>query len=332
MVAAACKGSLLHDAGWEKTLPEKKTPGKPLLRIHLEKQSSSPVRLLFSEGKKTSKRGGPDKFMQLASLQGTADLENCSSVETAVERVDVEFVLERRCQFGQSFYIVGSGVSLGQWRLERAVPLEWHEGDVWTTTISMPAGAIKDFKLILRDARGAVSWQPGPNRVMEVARGVKGMKVICNWDRTSDSSLEVIKIPPGGATETFKEEDGLELRTAMDVEVPTGNGASLPKDSKAFVTDPSYSNGSSNGSPNGSSNGATHASPKELTPYDFSASGIEDDEDTALFSSIPEPTPDEPATTEASEFEGNDKWFRRWSWTNLLSTLGRKPLMEEKKE
>lgn len=49
-------------------------------------------------------------------------------------------------QFGTFLKAVGGGQQLGEWEPEAAPPLQWAEGDVWSTTLLMPPGSY-EFKV-----------------------------------------------------------------------------------------------------------------------------------------------------------------------------------------
>jgi hypothetical protein len=54
--------------------------------------------------------------------------------------VQVKFVLQRQCAFGQRFLVVGDDPALGLWDPTKAAALEWSEGHVWTARmVSSPS-------------------------------------------------------------------------------------------------------------------------------------------------------------------------------------------------
>lgn len=53
--------------------------------------------------------------------------------------------------FGQELVLVGSADALGGWELARAPHMTWNDGDVWTATIELPAGAHVEYKFALWD-------------------------------------------------------------------------------------------------------------------------------------------------------------------------------------
>lgn len=53
--------------------------------------------------------------------------------------------------FGQALVLVGSAEQLGSWQLEHAPTMTWGEGDVWTASLELPAGANIEYKFALTD-------------------------------------------------------------------------------------------------------------------------------------------------------------------------------------
>jgi len=52
--------------------------------------------------------------------------------------IEVSFSLPYHCKYGQRLCIIGGSDFLGAWNVERAVPMEWSEGDVWTVDMNLP--------------------------------------------------------------------------------------------------------------------------------------------------------------------------------------------------
>jgi len=57
--------------------------------------------------------------------------------------------------------VSGSAGPLGEWDPERALPLEWSEGDLWQGEARLPPGEGFRFKLLLRRRDGGLEWPPG---------------------------------------------------------------------------------------------------------------------------------------------------------------------------
>jgi len=49
--------------------------------------------------------------------------------------VRVAFGLQKNCEFGEQFLIVGDDPSLGSWDPLEALPMTWSEGHIWTAEV-----------------------------------------------------------------------------------------------------------------------------------------------------------------------------------------------------
>ncbi len=58
----------------------------------------------------------------------------------------VKFCLKYRTSWGQSVKIIGSHPMLGNWDVNKALQLQWTEGDRWVATLELPAGAVYEYK------------------------------------------------------------------------------------------------------------------------------------------------------------------------------------------
>ncbi|GMH29123.1 hypothetical protein Nepgr_030966 [Nepenthes gracilis] len=68
--------------------------------------------------------------------------------------VHFKFQLQRQCEFGEQFFIVGSDSVLGLWNPVDAIPMSWSDGHVWTAELDIPIGKSIKFKFILRKRLG----------------------------------------------------------------------------------------------------------------------------------------------------------------------------------
>ncbi|KAG0465227.1 hypothetical protein HPP92_019391 [Vanilla planifolia] len=98
-------------------------------------------------------------------------------------------MLQKDCDFGEQFLIVGDDAMLGSWDPLNAFPLEWSNGHIWTVELDLPVGRVVKFKLLLRSTSGQVYWQPGPDRIIEARDTVNTIVVSEDWD---DSEKQVI--------------------------------------------------------------------------------------------------------------------------------------------
>lgn len=65
-------------------------------------------------------------------------------------RVPVHFAYTNDATGGYSYFVVGSHPDLGEWDVLRAVPLAWHDGNVWSADIGLQAGAHVEYKFVRR--------------------------------------------------------------------------------------------------------------------------------------------------------------------------------------
>ncbi|KAI8464188.1 MAG: hypothetical protein J3K34DRAFT_526399 [Monoraphidium minutum] len=132
----------------------------------------------------------PDHMSQLSARMGLRAPAAAAGAARRAPRLvaarassaKVSFNLPRHVEFGQEIAIVGATEALGAWDAAAAVPLNWTDGDIWTTEAEVPFGAEVEYKYIVRSPEdGAVlEWQPCDNLVISIpeAAGAKGPVVI----------------------------------------------------------------------------------------------------------------------------------------------------------
>jgi alpha-amylase len=76
----------------------------------------------------------------------------------------ITFNETRTTTFGQNVYLVGSIAALGAWNPANALPLSSASYPVWRSTVALPPGTSFEYKYILKDAAGTVTWESGANR------------------------------------------------------------------------------------------------------------------------------------------------------------------------
>ncbi|XP_020577140.1 uncharacterized protein LOC110022508 isoform X2 [Phalaenopsis equestris] len=114
-----------------------------------------------------------------------AAIESAYSGETKSyqsKTAHVKFILQRQCQFGEQYLLVGDDPLFGSWDPTNAVPLDWSDGHVWTAELDLPVGKIIQFKFILRSLLGLVIWQPDPDRRLEVWETERTIIIWDNWE------------------------------------------------------------------------------------------------------------------------------------------------------
>ncbi|KAL5180428.1 Alpha-amylase [Glycine soja] len=96
--------------------------------------------------------------------------------------VRVSFQLEKNCNFGEQFLIVGDDPVLGSWDPLEALPMTWFEGHVWAVELDMPAGKSFQFKFILKGKGGDIIWQPGLDRMIHTWETMNRIIVLEDWE------------------------------------------------------------------------------------------------------------------------------------------------------
>eukprot|EP01018_Ginkgo_biloba_P016362 Gb_41004 [translate_table: standard] len=123
--------------------------------------------------------------------------------------VQVQFVLEKKCRFGQQFYVIGDDPQFGTWDPKAALPLEWSEGDIWTKEVDVPVGKQIEYKFILIGKRGELLWQPGPNRTFETLESDSPMVVSSTWESDEKFTLEDENDQKAFDTASVETEEGI---------------------------------------------------------------------------------------------------------------------------
>ncbi|MQL77787.1 hypothetical protein Taro_010206 [Colocasia esculenta] len=103
--------------------------------------------------------------------------------------VHVKFKLQKPCQFGEQFLLVGEDPIFGLWDPESAVPLVWSDGHVWMAELDLPVGKEIKFKFILQGLLGEIEWQPGPDRVLQTWETSDTIIVECDWENIDDQTI-----------------------------------------------------------------------------------------------------------------------------------------------
>ncbi|KAL5133461.1 Phosphoglucan, water dikinase, chloroplastic [Glycine soja] len=96
--------------------------------------------------------------------------------------VHVSFQLEKSCNFGEQFLIVGGDPVLGSWDPLEALPMTWSEGHVWAVELDMPAGQTFQYKFILEGEGGDIIWQPGSDRLIHTWETKNRIVVLEDWE------------------------------------------------------------------------------------------------------------------------------------------------------
>ena len=90
-------------------------------------------------------------------------------------RVPVNFSVTTNTGVGYSMFVVGNHPDLGEWNPLKAVPLAWHEGNVWSAEIGIQAGTELEYKYLKRPTNASeypdgdkTEWWPNDNLSLTV--------------------------------------------------------------------------------------------------------------------------------------------------------------------
>ncbi len=114
-----------------------------------------------------------------ATGTGTFTLPTATTTRTTAPcatatAVAVSFSVRKATVWGQTVKIAGSAAALGAWDTSKAVVLSaagyTDANPVWSGTVTLPAGAAVQYKYIVVEQDGSVSWEADPNRSWTVPR------------------------------------------------------------------------------------------------------------------------------------------------------------------
>ena len=71
--------------------------------------------------------------------------------------------------------------------------MEWSEGDIWATTVDLPAGDY-EFKLVVAAPDNSI-WEDGPNRILSLSSSTGSSSssylMACDWGSPESATLQV---------------------------------------------------------------------------------------------------------------------------------------------
>jgi glucoamylase len=110
--------------------------------------------------------GGVTSGTATATATGTKTSTTATSCATATT-VAVTFNELKSTTYGQTVKIVGNVAALGSWNTGSAVALSASQytssNPLWSVTISLPAGEAIQYKYIVVNTDGSVTWEADPN-------------------------------------------------------------------------------------------------------------------------------------------------------------------------
>ncbi|KAK7382415.1 hypothetical protein VNO80_01266 [Phaseolus coccineus] len=153
----------------------------------------------FSPRSRSGKKGCNVCLLKLVPVKGifpvhavpSKDQVNPENAEPEAEKIEqtneskfvhVTFELQKNCDFGEQFLLVGGDPMFGSWDPLEALPMTWSEGHVWTVEKDIPVGKSIQYKFILKGKEGDIFWQPGPDRFVRIWETVKRITVCEDWE------------------------------------------------------------------------------------------------------------------------------------------------------
>ncbi|KAL6138859.1 hypothetical protein ACLB2K_064138 [Fragaria x ananassa] len=142
-----------------------------------------------------------------------------------IKTMHVKFQLQKECSFGQQFLIVGDDPILGSWDPERAIPMDWSDGNVWSVELDIPVGKSIQFKFILTGDAGNILWQPGPDRIFQTWETENTITVFEDW---GDAELQKIT----EEAQNYHRVDDSNINS--DVLIPEADNLTFPEEEPVF--------------------------------------------------------------------------------------------------
>ncbi|CAG9310244.1 unnamed protein product [Blepharisma stoltei] len=121
--------------------------------------------------------------LKLLPLYGQA-LEEAIRLEKELAQgktVDITFSMHYNTAFGERMIILGGHEVMGNWRSDRALDLEWTNGNIWKATISLSQKS-KDIEYKYAIVKGnLVKWEGGDNRILRPSEAIQsGNRLLLN--------------------------------------------------------------------------------------------------------------------------------------------------------
>ncbi|WP_217575765.1 carbohydrate-binding module family 20 domain-containing protein [Streptomyces sp. GbtcB7] len=111
---------------------------------------------------KVTWESGANHTASTGSSNGT--LNDTWNGSGSTKQVSVNFSENKTTVLGQNVYVVGSIPQLGNWAPGSAVALSSANYPNWTGTVAIPGNTAFEYKYIVKDSAGNVTWESGTNR------------------------------------------------------------------------------------------------------------------------------------------------------------------------
>ena len=107
---------------------------------------------LYEEALKIEKAGGLEKF----------SISNYLKKGIKIEKI--KFQMTYQTQMGQELGVIGSIKELGEWNQDKALKMEWTNGNVWIKKVDYNENIDFEFKFIFIVNMRVEKWEDGNNR------------------------------------------------------------------------------------------------------------------------------------------------------------------------
>jgi hypothetical protein len=107
---------------------------------------------LYEEALKIEKAGGLEKF----------SISNYLKKGIKIEKI--KFQMTYQTQMGQELGVIGSFKELGEWNQDKALKMEWTNGNVWIKKVDYNENIDFEFKFIFIVNMRVEKWEDGNNR------------------------------------------------------------------------------------------------------------------------------------------------------------------------
>lgn len=87
----------------------------------------------------------------------------------------VDFAVKYTTVPGEKLFVVGSSMELGAWDVNRSVPMEWRDGNIWTAKVAMNAASGRvEYKYVVRSDQ-KTTWENSLNHIFDANKVKEGV-------------------------------------------------------------------------------------------------------------------------------------------------------------
>lgn len=146
---------------------------------HQEEEDDVPIDSVESEQPQQQRRRGPPTEIERQRVREKyrerlkerklqiyqRALQEVIQREKEGAQIRLFFKIHLPTRFGENLYIIGNDACVGSWSLDRAVPMQWSDGNVWTLPLALPNGVRRlEYKYVIKEGM-RITWEPGQNHI-----------------------------------------------------------------------------------------------------------------------------------------------------------------------